>query len=73
MCLQYMYILRVFYVYTQTASILATGGDDRLLNVWSVGKPNCLHRLSGHQTAVEAIGFDGNETTVWVILNAEVI
>eukprot|EP00041_Stephanoeca_diplocostata_P029832 m.888961 g.888961 ORF g.888961 m.888961 type:complete len:650 (-) comp23641_c0_seq2:1851-3800(-) len=48
----------------KTASILATGGDDRLLNVWSVGKPNCLHRLSGHQTAVEAIGFDGNETTV---------
>ena len=26
----------------KTGTLLATGGDDRKLNVWSVGKPNVL-------------------------------
>ena len=27
----------------RTAKIVATGGDDCVVNIWGTGKPNCLH------------------------------
>eukprot|EP00117_Sycon_ciliatum_P002834 scpid53937/ scgid7888/ Katanin p80 WD40-containing subunit B1; p80 katanin len=41
--------------------ILATGGEDRKVNVWAVGKPNCLMSLSSHTSPVDCVAFDVNE------------
>jgi hypothetical protein len=38
--------------------VLATGGDDRRVNVWALGKPNALMSLTGHTSAVECVTFD---------------
>eukprot|EP00045_Choanoeca_perplexa_P006363 m.54173 g.54173 ORF g.54173 m.54173 type:complete len:675 (-) comp13605_c0_seq5:985-3009(-) len=43
---------------------LATGGDDRKVNVWQLGKPNAIATLSGHTSAVESVRFDGQEESV---------
>eukprot|EP00730_Choanoeca_flexa_P016469 TRINITY_DN7786_c0_g1_i1.p1 TRINITY_DN7786_c0_g1~~TRINITY_DN7786_c0_g1_i1.p1 ORF type:complete len:709 (+),score=84.60 TRINITY_DN7786_c0_g1_i1:76-2202(+) len=43
---------------------LATGGDDRKVNIWQLGKPNAIATLSGHTSAVEAVRFDGQEEAV---------
>lgn len=48
----------------KTSSLIATGGDDKLLNIWQIGKVNCAYKLAGHTTAVEAVGFDGEENSV---------
>ena len=48
----------------RTGKIIATGGDDQSVNIWGVGKPNCLHKLTGHTSAIEAVTFDNNEATV---------
>jgi katanin p80 WD40 repeat-containing subunit B1 len=44
--------------------VLATGGDDRKVNVWALGKPNALLSLSGHTTAVSSVCFDVQEEVV---------
>eukprot|EP00118_Oscarella_pearsei_P007323 m.35327 g.35327 ORF g.35327 m.35327 type:complete len:644 (+) comp32097_c0_seq2:79-2010(+) len=44
--------------------VLATGGDDRKVNVWAVGKPNNLLSLSGHTSPVECVRFDASEEIV---------
>uniref|UniRef100_A0A4W3HCB1 Katanin p80 WD40 repeat-containing subunit B1 n=1 Tax=Callorhinchus milii TaxID=7868 RepID=A0A4W3HCB1_CALMI len=44
--------------------LLATGGDDCRVNLWSVSKPNCIMSLTGHNTPVECIQFKDTEELV---------
>ncbi|XP_061103168.1 katanin p80 WD40 repeat-containing subunit B1 isoform X2 [Conger conger] len=44
--------------------LLATGGEDCLVNIWAVSKPNCVMSLTGHSTPVEYIQFSSTEEQV---------
>lgn len=44
--------------------LLATGGDDCRVNIWSVNKPNCIMSLTGHTTAVESVRINTNEELI---------
>ncbi|XP_075796563.1 katanin p80 WD40 repeat-containing subunit B1 [Pelodiscus sinensis] len=44
--------------------LLATGGDDCRVNLWSVNKPNCIMSLSGHTTPVESVRINTNEELI---------
>ena len=44
--------------------MLATGGDDKKVNIWSVGKPTAIMSLAGHTSAIECVTFDREEQTV---------
>ncbi|KAJ8247364.1 hypothetical protein GJAV_G00245550 [Gymnothorax javanicus] len=44
--------------------LLATGGEDCRVNIWSVSKPNCIMSLTGHNTPVECIQFSSTEEQV---------
>ena len=46
------------------SGVLVTGGEDRKINMWAVGKPHALLSLSGHQSAVESVMFDKSEESV---------
>lgn len=48
----------------QSGSVIVTGGDDKKVNLWSIGKPNAIMSLSGHTSAVECVSFDSAERTV---------
>ncbi|KAL7636527.1 UNVERIFIED_CONTAM: hypothetical protein RMT77_013302 [Armadillidium vulgare] len=48
----------------KSGRVLVTGGDDKKVNLWAVGKPNCILSLSGHSTAVECVRFGGSEELV---------
>ncbi|KAF4525970.1 hypothetical protein B566_EDAN000761 [Ephemera danica] len=48
----------------KSARVLATGGDDKKVNLWAVGKPNCILSLSGHSTPVECVQFGHTEEMV---------
>ena len=48
----------------QYGSVLATGGEDKKVNVWALGRPHAILSLSGHTSAVECVSFDSNEQTV---------
>lgn len=48
----------------KSGSVMVTGGDDKKVNVWSVGKPNAIMSLAGHTSAIECVSFDSNEQTV---------
>jgi katanin p80 WD40 repeat-containing subunit B1 len=41
--------------------VIATGGEDRKVNVWAVGKPQPVLRLTGHTSSVECVAFDAEE------------
>ena len=41
--------------------VVATGGEDRKVNVWAVGKPQPVLRLTGHTSSVECVAFDAEE------------
>jgi katanin p80 WD40 repeat-containing subunit B1 len=41
--------------------VLATGGEDRRINLWSMAKQQALVSLSGHTSPVTCVAFDGNE------------
>ena len=41
-----------------------TGGDDKKVNMWAIGKPQAILSLSGHQSAVECVTFDQAEEVV---------
>ncbi|VEL26992.1 unnamed protein product [Protopolystoma xenopodis] len=43
---------------------MATGGEDRLVKLWAVGKPSCIMCLSGHTSSVEAAEFSREEDRV---------
>ncbi|XP_025055555.1 katanin p80 WD40 repeat-containing subunit B1 isoform X1 [Alligator sinensis] len=44
--------------------LLATGGDDCRVNIWSVNKPNCIMSLTGHTTPVESLRISANEELI---------
>lgn len=44
---------------------MVTGGEDRNVNMWRVGKPNNILCLSGHQSPVECVVFDNKEEKVF--------
>ena len=52
------------FIGRKSGTLMATGGDDKKVNIWSIGKPNCVASISGHQSAVECVALDGNEQTV---------
>ncbi|NWX42816.1 KTNB1 protein, partial [Steatornis caripensis] len=44
--------------------LLATGGDDCRVNIWSVNKPNCIMSLTGHTTPVESLQINAKEELI---------
>lgn len=48
----------------KSGRVLATGGDDKKVNLWAVGKPNCIMSLSGHATPIESVRFNYKEELV---------
>ena len=44
-----------------TGQVLATGGDDKKVNVWRVGSPSSVWSLGGNTSAVEKVCFDSEE------------
>lgn len=48
----------------KSGRVMVTGGDDRKVNLWAVGKPNCIMSLSGHMTPVECVRFGHTEELV---------
>eukprot|EP00928_Gymnodinium_smaydae_P064891 TRINITY_DN48127_c0_g1_i1.p1 TRINITY_DN48127_c0_g1~~TRINITY_DN48127_c0_g1_i1.p1 ORF type:complete len:132 (+),score=24.99 TRINITY_DN48127_c0_g1_i1:206-601(+) len=50
----------------KSGQVLATGGDDKRVNIWKVGKPQAMMSLTGHQSAVECLVFDKQEEVLVV-------
>nr|CAD7404210.1 unnamed protein product [Timema cristinae] len=48
----------------KSGRVLVTGGDDKKVNLWAVGKHNCIMSLSGHITPVECVKFGHTEEHV---------
>ena len=48
----------------KSCQVIATGGDDKKVNVWALGKPNALMSLSGHTSPVECVTFDSQEEVI---------
>jgi len=48
----------------KSGRVLVTGGDDKKVNLWAVGKPNCIMSLSGHTTPIECVRFGHTEELV---------
>ncbi|XP_057713625.1 katanin p80 WD40 repeat-containing subunit B1 isoform X1 [Corythoichthys intestinalis] len=44
-----------------TGRLLASGGEDCRVNIWSVSKANCIMSLCGHRKAVECVCFNASE------------
>lgn len=47
-----------------SARVMVTGGEDRKVNMWAVGKPNVILTLSGHTSPVEYVKFNSGEDLV---------
>lgn len=45
----------------KSGQVLATGGDDKRVNIWRVGKANAMMSLTGHTSSVECLVFDRQE------------
>jgi len=50
----------------KSGAVLATGGDDKRVNIWKVGKPHAMMSLTGHSSAVECLVFDKQEEVLVV-------
>ncbi|CAL4961060.1 unnamed protein product [Urochloa decumbens] len=48
----------------KSSRVFITGGNDRKVNLWAIGKQTPLLSLSGHTSAVEAVQFDSAEVLV---------
>ena len=48
----------------KSGRVMVTGGDDKKVNMWAVGKPNCILSLSGHTSPVESVRFGNAEEMV---------
>ncbi|DBA75342.1 TPA: hypothetical protein ACH3X1_010611 [Trebouxia sp. C0004] len=48
----------------KSAGVLVTGGEDKKVHVWAIGKPTAVLSLSGHQSPVECVSFDSAEEVV---------
>eukprot|EP00039_Didymoeca_costata_P008658 m.114691 g.114691 ORF g.114691 m.114691 type:complete len:638 (-) comp14177_c1_seq1:261-2174(-) len=45
-------------------NIIATGGDDKAVNIWGIHTGQCLQPLSGHTSSVESVALDHDEKQV---------
>lgn len=50
----------------KSGQVLATGGEDKKVNIWKVGKPNAMMSLQGHTSPVECLVFDKQEEVLVV-------
>ncbi|CAH8584896.1 unnamed protein product [Schistosoma turkestanicum] len=48
----------------KSGRVMATGGEDRRLKLWAVGKPTCILSLTGHTSSIEASEFSQEEDRV---------
>ncbi|XP_054165433.1 katanin p80 WD40 repeat-containing subunit B1-like isoform X2 [Oppia nitens] len=48
----------------KSGRVMVTGGHDKKVNLWAIGKHNCIMSLTGHTTAVECAKFSQNEDLV---------
>ncbi|XP_014663977.1 PREDICTED: katanin p80 WD40 repeat-containing subunit B1-like isoform X7 [Priapulus caudatus] len=48
----------------KSGRVIVSGGDDKKVNLWLVGKPTCIMSLSGHTTPVEAVRFGGTDDSM---------
>nr|XP_027199054.1 katanin p80 WD40 repeat-containing subunit B1-like isoform X2 [Dermatophagoides pteronyssinus] len=48
----------------KSGRVMVTGGDDAKINLWAIGKPNCIMSLNGHRTSIECVKFNQNEDIV---------
>lgn len=48
----------------KSGRVMVTGGDDKKVNLWAVGKQGCFMSLSGHTTPVECVQFNHLEELV---------
>ncbi|KAJ3124937.1 ADP-ribosylation factor-like protein 13B [Nowakowskiella sp. JEL0407] len=48
----------------KSASVLATGGDDKKVNLWSIGSTTPYMSLTGHASPIESITLDPSEQIV---------
>ena len=42
----------------KSSGVMVTGGDDKKVNLWSIGKSTPILSLAGHQSAVECVTLD---------------
>ena len=47
-----------------SGSLLVTGGDDSLVNVWALGRPGVVYSLQGHTAPVTSVCYDKKEEMV---------
>ncbi|XP_020283802.1 katanin p80 WD40 repeat-containing subunit B1 isoform X2 [Pseudomyrmex gracilis] len=48
----------------KSGRVLVTGGDDKKVNLWAVGKQSCIISLSNHTTPIECVRFNQTEDLV---------
>lgn len=48
----------------KSGHVLVTGGDDKKVNLWAIGKPNCIMSLSGHTASIHCVRFGHTENQV---------
>nr|CDS26121.1 katanin p80 WD40 containing subunit B1 [Hymenolepis microstoma] len=48
----------------KSARVMATGGEDRRVKLWAVGKPTCIMSLSGHTSSIDAAQFSPDEDCI---------
>jgi len=56
--------INTVHIGRKSSAVLASGGDDQLVNIWRLGKTKPLMSLSGHSTEVDAVLFDSQEALV---------
>eukprot|EP00238_Polyblepharides_amylifera_P000166 CAMPEP_0196573322 /NCGR_PEP_ID=MMETSP1081-20130531/3235_1 /TAXON_ID=36882 /ORGANISM="Pyramimonas amylifera, Strain CCMP720" /LENGTH=893 /DNA_ID=CAMNT_0041890983 /DNA_START=174 /DNA_END=2855 /DNA_ORIENTATION=- len=48
----------------KSSGVMVTGGEDKKVNMWAIGKPTAILSLAGHQFPVECVTFDCAEENV---------
>ena len=48
----------------KSGQVVVSGGEDRRVNVWKIGRTEAIMSLSGHTSPVECVTFDGEEETI---------
>ncbi|GFV14342.1 katanin p80 WD40 repeat-containing subunit B1 [Trichonephila clavipes] len=48
----------------KSGRVMVTGGEDKKVNLWAVGKSNCIMSLSGHTSTIECVKFGQCEDIV---------
>lgn len=48
----------------KSGRVMVTGGDDKKVNLWAIGKQSCFMSLSGHMTSIECVQFNYVEELV---------